>query len=180
MPAGKEINLLPKDKFAESSLGKLVKWAVSVGRWIVVFTEFIVICAFLSRFYFDTQLANLFDELKQKQAMVDSAYSFEENFRQVQKKTQLVKSLLIGQDNPSLLISDVGSILPLNVSLKGVSLDEKTILISGSALSEKGLSTFLKALGTLPKISQVSLSNVSTDKETPSIVNFNVSATIKK
>ena len=42
----KQINLLPKDKWEVGVIGKLLKWALNIGRYIVVFTELIVISAF--------------------------------------------------------------------------------------------------------------------------------------
>lgn len=178
--AAREINLLPKDKFETSTLGKLIRWVVSVGRWIVVFTEFIVICAFLSRFYFDTQLANLFDEIKQKKAMVNSASSFEESFRQIQERTKIVKNILASEKKPSGLLAEIANNLPLNVFLNEITIDEKNLSFSGYALSESGLNIFLKNLTRLPQLEQISLYNVSTPKESRIGVNFTVNAVIKK
>jgi len=53
MPAKKrEISLLPKEKEGlPGTVEKATKWLVNVGRWIIVFTELIVILSFLSRFW---------------------------------------------------------------------------------------------------------------------------------
>ena len=177
MSAKQRINLLPKDEFESSTLGKFVKWAVSVGRWIVVFTEFIVICAFLSRFYFDTQLANLFDDLEQKQAMVKSATSFEQNFREVQKRTQIVKTILAEEEKPSELFLDINRLTPLDIFLTEMSFTEKGLTMGGYALSENGLNVFLNNLSLLSKLSEVSLNNISLNNEISGI-NFNISATV--
>lgn len=179
MSSKKRVNLLPKDEFEFSPTGKLVVWAATVGRWIVVLTEFIVICAFLSRFYFDTQLANLFDDIKQKKAIVASATTFEENFRQTQNKIKIIKKLLTEQQSPSALIKEISQILPLDISLLRISIDEDQLILSGVALSEKSLRVFLNQLVKNPHLSEVSLSNIATAKDNLPGLTFTVSANIK-
>ena len=92
MPTKHAVNLLPKDTFYESRVGKTVKWAITFGRWIVVFTDFIVISSFLSRFYFDTKLADYHDEIKQKQTIIEALAPFEDSFRLLQERISLIKT----------------------------------------------------------------------------------------
>jgi Tfp pilus assembly protein PilN len=180
MSSADKINLLPKDDFAYSPTGKLVGWAVSVGRWIVVLTEFVVICAFLSRFYFDTQLANLFDEIKQKKAIVASATTFEDNFRQIQERTNLVKTLLAQEKKPSVWIVEVSKLLPVEVTLNRIAVADDELKIAGYSFTESGLKYFMTGLVSLPNISEVSLDEVSSRKEGLPGISFNITATIKE
>jgi len=174
MPAEDQVNLLPKDEFESSPVGKFIKWAVGIGRWIVVLTEFVVICAFLSRFYFDTKLANLFDDIKQKQAIVDSALPFEERFRLVQERIKIVKALLAEEKHPSDLFVEVTGLLT------GMGTEEEKLVLKGYFLSEKSLKVFLSGLMSSPHLEEVILENVATQKDNPSAVNFSISAMIKK
>jgi Tfp pilus assembly protein PilN len=178
MPSPKKVNLLPKDKFEHSAIGKFLKWATSAGRSIVVLTEFVVICAFLSRFYFDTQLANLFDETNQKKAIVAAAADFEENFRQTQEKIQIIKALLAQESRPSLLINEVSQLLPSEVTLTAVNLEGKKLALTGYTLSENGLRLFWLGLNQHPQLEQVTLSNVSSRKEGPGL-DFTINAGLK-
>ena len=180
MLAEDKINLLPQDDFETSTVGKFVKWAVSVGRWIVVLTEFVVICAFLSRFYFDTKLANVFDEMKQKQAIVDSAVSFENSFRSVQEKISIIKTLLAQEQKPSDLITNLGKLLPLDVSLTKISLDRDNLSLSGYALTERGLTVFLSGLIAHPQLEAVTVSDVASLKDNLPGLTFNINAKVKK
>lgn len=175
-----KINLLPKDDFETSTMGKFVQWAVSVGRWIVVLTEFVVICAFLSRFYFDTKLANIFDEMKQKQAIVDSATSFEDNFRSVQGKITIIKTLLAQEEKPSDLVSDISKLLPLDVSLTKMVFGPNHLTLGGYSLTERGLSVFLSGLVSHPRLQEVTLSNVASQKDNSPGLTFSISASVKK
>lgn len=180
MASKTEINLLPKDEFEFSATGKFVKWAVSVGRWIVVLTEFIVICAFLSRFYFDTELSNLFDDLNQKQAIVESALSFEENFRRVQNKTKIVKNLLAQQSEPSTLVSEIASLMPLDLTLTEMTISQNTLKLAGNTFTEEDLRIFLTGLVNHPKFTEVALTDVASQKEISLGITFNINAVIKK
>lgn len=174
-----KINLLPKDQFEYSSTGKLIKWLISVGRWIVVFTEFIVICAFLSRFYFDTQLANLFDDIKQKKAIVASAATFEENFRQTQERMKIIKNLLSNEKKPSTLIKDVNQSLPLDVILTKISIEEDGLTINGHALFESSLKVFLNELSKKPSFTSVNLTSVSSRPDNQIGIDFSIIAACK-
>lgn len=173
MPARNKINLLPKDNFEDSVWGKLINWAVNVGRWIVVLTEFVVICAFLSRFYFDTELANLFDNVKQNKTIVDSASEFEDTFLQTQKKIKLVKSLLSEIDKPSSIFTEINQSLPLDMTITSANFNDKKIELSGYCLSLESLNFFLRELNAKPKFDQINLSSISRKENTAEIV-FNI------
>lgn len=64
------VNLLPHERFEFSRLGRLLMWALSTGRIVVVITELVVIGAFLSRFWFDRQLSDLRQVRMQRTASV--------------------------------------------------------------------------------------------------------------
>lgn len=179
MSSSDKINLLPKDDFEFSQTGRLVNWAVSVGRWIVVLTEFVVICAFLSRFYFDTQLANLFDDLKQKKAIIASTASFEDNFLQIQERTNSVKALLAQENKPSVLVVEISKLLPVEVTLNRISIADDELKITGYSFTESGLKYFMTGLINHPNIKQVSIDEVSSRKEGLPGISFNITATIK-
>lgn len=180
MPAKKIINLLPKDDFEYSLLGKLLAWAVTSGRWIIIITEFIVICAFLSRFYFDTKLANLFDDIKQKQAIVNSAQPFVENFRRIQEKISLVKQAMATTNTPSQFVANIGKSMPATISLESLSYSDDTLTLSGTSISENGLKTFIKELLKKPGFEKIDLQNLSSKEDSASILEFSLSINLPK
>jgi len=180
MPARRKINLLPQENLEYSSLGKFLQWAISVGRWIVVFTELVVICAFLSRFYLDTKLANLFDDIKQKKAIVASAVDFEETFRNTQDKMKEIRKLMVGELKPSIIITEISNLLPGDVSLTSFSVDKNNLTLVGYSLSKTGLQSFWQNLTKYTKINNLSLNNISSRKEGLPGISFEVSAAIKK
>lgn len=180
MPA-KQVNLLPKDTFEESSLGKFLKWAINFGRWVVVLTNLVVISAFLSRFYFDTKLADLQEEIKQKQAIIEATEEFENTFRKTQNRLSLVKTLYNLRFEGEKKVSFVTQILPPDVSLTTLSLNEDEINFSGTALSIEGIAGFLRNLISSPQIKGVRVSQFNIGSSgLGEPINFTISATWRK
>jgi len=52
----KPINLLPKDSFAETTLGRVITWFLGTFRIMVIAVELVVVAAFLSRFWLDSKM----------------------------------------------------------------------------------------------------------------------------
>ncbi len=179
MPGKTKVNLLPQTDFENTNTGKLLNWFTSAGRWIVVLTEFVVICAFLSRFYFDTKLANLFDSLRQKKAMVSSMADFEQEFLLVQEKTKLIKGILAEEQKPSAIVNQISQLIPLDVTLNAIQVEKNGLKLSGNSLSEQGINLFLAGIKRQPNFSQISLGTISQKELSPGI-DFEISAVIKK
>jgi hypothetical protein len=178
MPEKTKVNLLPKADLQGNNTGKLLDWITSIGRWIVVLTEFIVICAFLSRFYFDTKLANLFDSLRQKKVIVSSMADFESEFLLVQEKTDLLKTILAEEQKPSSFVNQISQIIPMDVTLTSIQLDEKTLRLSGYSLSTQGINLLISGLKKQPNFSKINLGTIS-QKEFTEGINFEISVILK-
>ncbi|MBI3385346.1 hypothetical protein HY030_04095, partial [Candidatus Gottesmanbacteria bacterium] len=93
------INLMPTEDLERTPAGRFLKWALTVGRYIVIFTELIVLIAFLSRFWLDRTLSDLHESIKQKQAIVKSAKDLEDQARSVQNRLHEVSTILAGNVN---------------------------------------------------------------------------------
>lgn len=181
MPAKHQINLLLKDTFEESNLGKFVKWAITAGRWIIVFTDLVVICSFFSRFYFDTKLADLYDNIKQNQAIVAANSGFEESFRFLQKRLALAKSLSIIKFAGEEKISFISNLLPPDVYLNSFLFDQETITLSGVSLSPSGISNFIRYLLASPQVKSINISQLSiNEKNQTETINFSLSMVWRK
>ncbi|MFZ5365751.1 MAG: PilN domain-containing protein [Patescibacteria group bacterium] len=173
-----QINLLPREEFEKKPLGKFLIWALSVGRWIVIFTELIVIIAFLSRFKLDRDISDLHDKIKQKQARVQSSQEFERDFRFFQKRISEIKNLETKQIWVTSIISEVSQITPVDVAFSNFSFGEEGINLTGTALSEEGLGSFLAGLASSPMFGDINLSSVSKKTEEAGI-RFTITAKVQ-
>jgi Tfp pilus assembly protein PilN len=163
----KEINLIPKEEFEKKPLGKFLLWLLSVGRWIVIFTELVVILAFISRFKLDRDLTNLYEQIKQKQAIINSYSDFEKEFRSFQEKISKIKELEKDQVKITSIISNISSFTPGDIIFSTLNYEKETkeIKINGLALSEEGLGGFIAGFSNSQEFTDVNLSSISKKPE---------------
>lgn len=177
----KEINLLPKEKWETGLAGKILKWALTVGRYIVVFTELIVISAFLFRFGLDRKLTDINEQITEKKRMVESFGDLEDNFRNLQGKlTNISKMEKEGLDVGTILAA-LTEITPLDTYYNSIDIDQenKTVALDGQTLSETGLATLLAKAQESKLFSGVSLDNVSSATEKSQTINFRMELSLK-
>ncbi len=176
----KEINLLPKDDLEKKPIGKFLIWALTIGRWIVITVELIVILAFLSRFKLDRDLADLYDSIHIKQKMIQSSASFETDFRQFQSRLTAADTLSKSQLQTDKIISAVAATIPVEVVLTNLSYEDGSIKLTGTSLSENGIKNLTTNFRLSPAFSEINLANVSKLKETEGTIKFTLTAKVKK
>lgn len=156
----KDINLLPREEFEKKPLGHFLTWALSVGRYIVIFIELVVLLAFLSRFKFDRDLSDLYDKIQQKQAQITAYSDFETEFRLFQQRLEELNTLAKQQTPSREIIENVTQAIPDDVSLNILQLTEDQVKISGTTLSDAGLKVFVKNLSAAGKLTGLNLSSI--------------------
>lgn len=166
------INLLPQEEFAGTLLGRILSWAVSAFRIIVISVEMVVVFAFLSRFWLDAQATDLSDEIKQKQAIIASQATFESDFRAVQEKLKIISEITSQQEVLS-LVTMVTSHLPADVTISTISFDPGEIQVKAAALSELSIAQLITNLESEEQITKVTLSQIGTKADSP-FINFSL------
>lgn len=172
MPAH-QINLLPKDEFEKKALGRFLIWALTVGRWIVVFTELLVILAFLSRFKLDQDLADLNESIREKQAIIAASSIFEQNFRQTQKRLNDVQLLESRQIGTNKLFAELSRVTPEGITFKNLSIANNSLNLVASAQTEKSLGEFFGNLSVSNVFKDISVANIV--RVSDSTINFSLS-----
>lgn len=167
MPASRrEINLLPKDGFSETFGGKILTWALTVGRYIVIITQLVVIVAFLSRFRYDMQLAEIRDEIKNNQEVIASFQDLEEQFRYFQARIKNVEEISNTNSSISGFYQEISQITPKDVYFKSISVSSNnSISLEGVALSDVGLVTLLNQIKNKPSFTESSLNYLNSKGE---------------
>ena len=94
----KPINLLTRKDFDASVVGRILRWSLIYGRYIIVSTEIIVLLAFIYRFSLDRQITDLNEEIEQKSAIVIANQAFEKSFRNLQSRVDQIAGLFTDQD----------------------------------------------------------------------------------
>lgn len=174
-----EINLLPQEEFATTTVGKILHWLLSTFRYLVITTEMIVIVAFLSRFYFDSRVADLNDEIDQKREFIEAYADFEKDFRLTQQKLGIYSNIIAENNLLSPVVDSLIATLPSEVSLSNLHIETKnTILLEGASSSEQAVSQFLANLKAQERFSEVSLSKLQSQANSTTII-FSIQVALK-
>lgn len=177
-PAAININLVPKDPFFHTTLGRALQWALSAGRYIIIFTELIVIISFAARFTLDRQITDLNSDIVQKQSVIESYGELENNFRLAQAKIENVQQ--IEQDvNIVDVFAKLSEVTPQDVTLSQLTIRPDGISATGKTLSQTSFNLLINNLQLSPQFRNVSVSKVeSEDEGSPGLV-FTITADTK-
>lgn len=172
------INLLPKDSFEFSVLGRALKWTTTVGRVMVVLTEFVVILAFASRFYFDKKVNDLTDTIDSKLTVIKGFAKTETDARIILARQAAIQAF--DKDNIQFgqKINLVSQVLPNGASLESLKFDGKKLDIKGSVGSELAFSQMLKGLRKDKSIKTLELGQSIYDQNQGKMT-FNITLTYK-
>lgn len=172
------IEFLPQEEWEKGIGGKILKWALTVGRHIVIFTELVVILAFLSRFKFDRDLSDLGEKIKQQQAIVESLTKFEKEFRFLDKRLETIENLRKTQLETDKVLTELAALVPVDVYLSDFNVADDQFDLTATTLSEIGLGTFLKNLKESPEFGKIVLSKVSSGEEGKVGIEFQLEGTL--
>lgn len=184
-----KVNLLPKEDLDKKAIGKFLKWTLSYGRYIIISVEMVVFLVFFSRFRFDQQLADLNDEIEQKQAIVASAADFEQRVRTIQKRIEQVKTLNNGRTIYLTVLARLKEITPVEMVFTELTFDKEELIITGQANTNESFAKFFTTLKTDALFSEIILENVEkqdvdtqtqkTQEDAEKVVEFTIIATVE-
>ncbi|MBN1263578.1 MAG: PilN domain-containing protein [Candidatus Pacebacteria bacterium] len=157
----REINLLPQEGWERKPIARVVRWVLTIGRYIVITTELIVIIAFISRFKLDRDLSDLYEEIEIKQARVKSSEKFEEEFRLTQNRLKVLKEIEKGKNSFSQIILELTSSIPLNITLNSLEIDKDKLSIDGFSLSESSLAVLINNLKKSDFFGEIEVTRIS-------------------
>jgi Tfp pilus assembly protein PilN len=166
------INLLPKKGFYTTLAGRVLTWILSTFRGIVIFTEVIVMLAFLSRFWLDAKNSDLSDEIDQKQAVIISTLDFEKEYKITQKKLTILKDVLTGEIHASNILKNITESVPNGISLTSLNFGSSLLTISGNSTSEIEIQQLIVNLKSHSNFKKISIANISLDPIKANLINF--------
>lgn len=177
-PISIDINLVPKDPFFKTPAGRVMKWALSIGRYIVIFTELIVIVSFVSRFSLDRRITDLNNSIFQQRTIIESYGSLEDTIRTAQKKVEALQ-----QVNDQVAIVDIfpelSRIMPNGVTLQSLVIKDDRITLTGNTISQDALNTLLGNIQISPLFIEVSVPQIATDSDEELGIVFSLTSKIR-
>lgn len=174
-PAAININLVPKDPFYQTGLGRFLQWALSAGRYIVIFTELVVIGSFVTRFTLDRQITDLNNEILQKEEQVKGYGTLEKDFRTIQARVEDYKQ--VAQDeNLADIFPQLTAITPTDVFFEKISISPTQVVLSGSTLSRLSLSTLINNMQLSDTFKNVTINKIESPEESKPGYRFDIVA----
>src|SRR3990172_5565317 len=147
MPAKQiSINLIGEEEMEHTPVGRIVTWAITYGRYIMIGTEIVVLLAFISRFSLDRKLTDVNEEIAQKQAIIEANADFEKDIRALQEQLKKAKTLITAQSKPINVLSDMQTMLPADVYLESFEIANNKVTVNAIAGTTQGFSQFLTNL----------------------------------
>jgi len=178
MPADSvRINLLGQQDLGHTPWGRIVAWATTYGRYIMITTEIIVLLAFISRFSLDRKNTDLTEEVTQKQAILEANAEFETSIRSLQANVTTAKQLLTDQSKPFDVVTSMEQLLPADVYLASLSVTGNRLTVEAIAGSTGGFAQYISNLQSVNQLNNLSLSGLSRKAE--SGITFTVSADVQ-
>lgn len=169
------VNLVPKDPFFASPVGKILKWALSVGRYIVIFTELIVILSFITRFNLDRQVTDLNETINQKKVIIESFGELETNVRMLQAKTDAYRQIK-QQSNIADIFPVLSRITPQNIKLEELQIKPGKIAFRGTAATQGTFNTLVTNMELSPEFAEVRVGNVGSGETNDPGIQFSIEA----
>lgn len=173
------INLLQKDEFEASTLGRIFKWALTVGKYIVIVTQLVVITAFIYRFKLDRDLEALNESIEQQQVEVVSYQDLERRVRILQDQLRTIKTITEKQLNAGSIFESLAQIMPKETSVELLSLSNDSLNLTGKTLTEVGLATLITGLQVQPQLSDITVSSITTGGAKDPTLSFTLTAKVQ-
>lgn len=169
------INLLPKDPFFSTRFGQILRWALTAGRYIVIFTEIVVIMSFIARFTLDRQVTDLNSSIERKKQVVLSFGNLEDNFRTVQEKISQFKQSE-QETNIVETFENLSSVVPKGITLNELAIRPTSLTIAGNTFSRNAFNLLVNNLQLSPNFSNINVGQVQSSDEDTGSIEFSIQA----
>lgn len=160
-------------------IDKLVNWALSTGRAIVIVTELIALGAFLYRFSLDRQLIDIHTKIKQEQKVVSYLKDNEQAYRNLQNRLLLASNFSKqGKDKINILKQIIG-FAPGGITFNNITLQGDRARIDANSTSVSSLSEFVTSLKNYSRVSSVIIEKIENRSSSASI-SVNITILLKQ
>ncbi len=166
MQSSASINLI---KTKTSVLDDILKWALSVGRLLIILTELVAFTTFIYRFSLDRTLIDLHETIKQEQEIVASLKDKEAEYRNLQERLADIKNVSTYGNRNSKILADVINETPTDITFNSFKIENNTAEIDTNIQSISSLTNFLTILRDYPQSSSVSIERIDNQSLTNSI-----------
>lgn len=161
------LNLLKPQGVPEKITIKFIRWLLTVGRFIIVFVEALVLVVFVSRFKFDSELETLKEDTESQIPYIESLKNDEYLIRQTQLQLSTIADKRLNYPNYTSIIKKISGQTPRGIKIVTLNINhEVNIKISGTATNNTDITSFVSALKADKTFTDVNLVSVGLDQGT--------------
>ncbi len=160
MRKNKELSLLPNESDNNSLSARVTRYLTTIGRYIIVFTELIVISAFISRFWLDRQNSDISESLRQQKAILESTAEFEKEYVSLQSRLKYIDGQYKNQPQYYSHIKSLVSSLPSDVFMDNMTIEPTSATLSLFSYQEDSLVNMIVNLSLNPDINTVDIRKI--------------------
>ncbi len=171
------INLIKNKK--QNSLDKLLDWALTFGRVVIILTEAIALSAFLYRFSLDRDLIDLKEKINQKAKILELSEANENRYRNLQERLALIAKLDNTSTESNKVLTDIVALAPADIIFNNLSYSSENMRIDTNIQSVPSFSYFINALRNYPQVNFVSIDKIE-NKTSNATISVGISITFKK
>ncbi len=165
------INLLPNEA-SSTTTGNAIHWILTVGRYLIIFTEIIALSTFLAGIYLSQQKNNLKDSIKSKQSQIevfqtcdseDESAFCEDRFLNIQDQINSIASIKSNHFETNKVLTEFLTLLPQQMKLENLVIEGSDISFKGRLLTEQELQTLINSFNNSKKITALDIIELSKD-----------------
>ena len=149
---------------------EFIKWALSIGRLVVILTEVVALLTFLFRFSLDQKLIDLHTKIQQEQTIVSYLKDPEASYRNLQDRLAIAQSISKQSNSTVKIFSDIKNNIPSDTTVDDLSIFTEGIRIQATFKSVSSLSKFIDFLKNYDQISTVSIDKIENKSSNATIV----------
>lgn len=181
MAVKKEISFLPDSENINSFSARLLNWLTTIGRFVIVLTELVVISAFISRFWLDRKNSDLSEIIRQRKAIIESTQDFQDEYVLLQQRLKYIDKFYKNQPEYPAKIESLVASTPTDISFSKLEISQNpenqdlsaSILIVSN--KESSIVDYISNLSVNPDIKSV---NVVSIEKKPKESTYTVSITL--
>lgn len=157
------INLVGKKEM--SLIDKTLYFFLNYLRYILVITQLVVISVLFYRFRIDQSIIDLKDSLEQKKEIVRVVRPLLNQAEKVNNQMVAIEKVTTDQTAHLASIDYILSIFPQSLFLSKLAVEDRKIMLTGTALDSRHLQLFYARLKKEARFSKVNLSNIKRGAE---------------
>lgn len=143
-----------------------LEWSVKIGRVIIVVTELIVLAVFFARFKLDRDLLDLSNSMEAKLAVLATTEDFEEDFRNVQDRLEIIRGIYEGKTILSGMVKEINDRLPQEINFDDLAVEKNKINFSAKAPSGTAFAKLIQELKKIANVKEIVLGSSRFDPKT--------------